>query len=35
MTLDEEVEHEKKKDCDSVRSYVDIIARTDYRIVRE
>jgi len=35
MSVDEEVDFEKDKDRDSVRNYVDIIARTDYRIVRE
>lgn len=35
MSVDEEVEHEKEKDRQSVRRYVDIIARSDYRIVRE
>lgn len=35
MNVDEEVEAEKAKDRESVRKYVDIIARTDYRIVRE
>jgi hypothetical protein len=35
MTIDEEVEAEKDKDRKSVRNYVDIIARTDYRIVQE
>jgi hypothetical protein len=35
MSLDEEVEAEKEKDRNSVRKYVDIIARTDYRIVPE
>jgi hypothetical protein len=35
MSVDEEVEAEKQKDRNSVRTYVDIIARTDYRIVRE
>ncbi len=35
MSVDEEVEAEKDKDRASVRSYVEIIARTDYRIVRE
>lgn len=35
MNVDEEVEAEKDKDRNSVRNYVDIIARTDYRIVRE
>ena len=35
MSLDEEVKAEKEKDRNSVRKYVDIIARTDYRIVPE
>jgi hypothetical protein len=35
MSVEEEVEAEKGKDRDSVRSYVDIIARTEYRIVTE
>ncbi|MGQ0735193.1 MAG: RyR domain-containing protein [Acidobacteriota bacterium] len=35
MSVDEEVEAEKDKDRNSVRTYVDIIARTSYRIVQE
>lgn len=35
MTVDQEVEHEKGKDRNSVRKYVDIIARTEYWIVEE
>jgi hypothetical protein len=35
MTLDEEVTWEKDKDVKSVRKFVDIIARTKYRIVVE
>ncbi len=35
MTLDEDVELEKEKDNNAVRKYVDIVARTSYRIVVE
>lgn len=35
MALEEEVEHEKGKDRNSVRKYVDIVARTEYRVVEE
>lgn len=35
MTLEEEIEAEKEKDRNSVRSYLSIIANTEYKIVRE
>jgi RyR domain len=35
MSVPEEVEAEKDKDRDSVRNYVDFIAKTKYRIVEE